>query len=78
MNCIYTDTIYYPYSVNYCYLHYACQSNRHAKLLLQYGADVGRVGNFNQTPLHSACGNNNMECAKLLLDHGCPAGEPAC
>lgn len=45
----------------------------HARLLLEYGADVNCRDKDNQTPLHRAIGQNRLKLAGILLEHGADA-----
>jgi len=53
-------------------LHRACLRGDAAivHLLLQHGADVNAVNDFNETPLHYACKRANLVVIQCLLDHG--------
>ncbi len=61
-------------------LHSAYTHNRlrSAELLIKFGAIVTATDNDGWTPLHWACLFNSKAIAKLLLEHHCPTGEPAC
>lgn len=37
-------------------------------LLLEYNADVNTLNDLQQTSLHAACWNSQLNCCKLLLD----------
>ena len=40
------------------------------EILISYGADVNSQNDDGQTPLHAAVHNSDIECARLLLEHG--------
>ena len=45
----------------------------HARLLLEYGADVNCRDKDNQTPLYRAIGQSRLKLAGILLEHGADA-----
>ena len=46
-----------------------------ARLLIEYGAKVHRIEDYEWAPLHSACGNGYVEIAQLLIDHNARINE---
>ena len=44
------------------------------RLAINFGADVKAKDNYGWTPLHLACLDNALECAKLLIARGADVG----
>ena len=44
--------------------------------LLDRGADINALTNFNWTPLHAAAFNGRLEFVRMLLDHGAAINSP--
>lgn len=53
-------------------LHRACLRGdvEVVRLLLQHGADVNAVNDYNETPLHYACKRANLVVLQCMIEHG--------
>ena len=69
---VYPDLISHDDAYGDAPLHYAVSRNNvaAARILLKHGADLNDLDNQNQTPLHMAATNGNVECLQMFIDAG--------